>query len=33
MKLGMLWTGVVLDRGEDSQGSKGRELVIGPMLE
>lgn len=32
MKLGMLWTGVALDSGEDSQGSRGRELAIGPML-
>ncbi|TNN89279.1 hypothetical protein EYF80_000567 [Liparis tanakae] len=32
MKPGMLWTGVALDRGEESQGSKGRELVIAPML-
>lgn len=32
MKPGMLCTGALLDRGEASQGSKGRELVIGPML-
>jgi hypothetical protein len=33
MKPGMVWTGVALVRGDVSQGSRGRELLMGPMLE
>lgn len=32
MKPGMLCIGVALESGEDNQGSRGRELVMGPTL-
>lgn len=33
MNPGMLCMGVALEREDDNQGSKGKELLIGPTLE